>query len=296
MENWPLKARGRRLRCRMEGRATNVDVAMMRLGVVSAAVAIMRASVADKAKTRAVSSFAGLPRVLSFSPKERLPLDFGALKGKVEARIYTMRIGIIGAGHIGGTLGRHFVKAGHQIGLSNSRGPGSLAGLVGSLGPNACAMTTPEAAKFGELIVLAAPWREPAALPASNLVAGKIVVDAMNPYSADGEVIDLGNDTSSEVVARRLPGARLVKAFNTMYYHTLATETRLDPDTRLVLFVAGDEAAAKAVVSRLIEQIGFAAMDTGSLREGGRRQQPGSPIYNSPMNLQQARAALEALS
>ncbi len=206
-----------------------------------------------------------------------------------------MRIGIIGAGHIGGTLARHFVKAGHQVGLSNSRGPGSLAGLVRSLGPNACAMTGPETAKFGELVVLAAPWREPAALPAPDLVAGKIVVDAMNPYSADGEVIDLGGDTSSEVVARRLPGTRLVKAFNTMYYHTLATETRLDSDSRLVIFVAGDEAAAKAVVSRLVEQIGFAAVDTGSLREGGRRQQPGSPLYNAPMNLQQARAALEAL-
>ena len=144
-----------------------------------------------------------------------------------------MNIGIIGAGHIGATLARHFAKVGHEVGLSNSRGPESLSALVKSIGPNARAMTVAEAAKFGELVVLAVPWRTAEALPAPELVAGKTVVDAMNPYSADGEVIDLGKRTSSEEVARRLPGARLVKAFNTMYYHTLATEARAPgPATR----------------------------------------------------------------
>lgn len=207
-----------------------------------------------------------------------------------------MNIGIIGAGHIGATLGRHFAKAGHQVGLSNSRGPGSLASLVKSIGPNACTMTVGEAAKFGELVMLAVPWRTPEALPGPELLAGKIVVDAMNPYSADGEVMDLGRKTSTEEVARRLPGARLVKAFNTMYYHTLATEARPPGPERLVLFVAGDDADAKVVVSQLIDQIGFTAVDTGSLVEGGRKQQPGSAIYNRPMNEQQAREALHMMS
>lgn len=206
-----------------------------------------------------------------------------------------MKIGIIGAGHIGETLARHFAKAGHQVGLSNSRGPASLAALVQSIGPNACAMTVEEAARFGEVVLLAVPWRDPNALPSPESVAGKIVIDAMNPYSAEGEVMDLGDRNSSEEVARRLPGARLVKAFNTMYYHTLATEAGRRGAERLVLFVAGDDADAKAVVSRLIEGIGFTPVDTGSLREGGRMQQPGSPIYNKPLTATQARETLRTM-
>ena len=207
-----------------------------------------------------------------------------------------MKIGIIGAGHIGGTLARHFAKVGHEVAISNSRGPASLAPLARSLGPKACAMTVEGAAKFGEVILLAVPWRNPGALPAPQLVAGKIVVDAMNPYSAGGEVMDFGDTTSSEEVARRLPGARLVKAFNTMFYQTLAAEARSTPENRLALFVAGDDLEAKKVVSRLIEEIGFAPVDTGSLRDGGRKQQPGSPIYNKPMKLDKALQVLRLMA
>ncbi|HWW03315.1 MAG TPA: NADPH-dependent F420 reductase [Candidatus Acidoferrum sp.] len=207
-----------------------------------------------------------------------------------------MKIGILGSGNIGATLARHFAKAGHQVGLSNSRGPASLAGLVKSIGPNASAMTAEEAAKFGEVVLLAVPWRTPEAWPGLQSVAGKIVIDAMNPYSADGEIMDLGDKLSSDEVARRLPGARVVKAFNTMYYHTLATEARAPGKERLVLFLAGDDAEAKAVVSKLIDEIGFAPVDTGSLREGGRKQRPGSSFYNKPMTAAQARQALERMS
>ncbi len=89
-----------------------------------------------------------------------------------------------------------------------------------------------------------------------------------------------------------LSGARLVKAFNTMYYETLAAAGGGSDADRLVLFVAGDDEEAKATVSRLIRGIGFSPVDTGSLREGGRRQQPGSPVYNVPMTEEQAREAL----
>lgn len=206
-----------------------------------------------------------------------------------------MKIGIIGSGHIGETLARHFIAAGHEIALSNSRGPDSLESLVQSLGPRASAMTVDHAARFGEVIVLAVPWRSPEALPNSELVRGKIVIDAMNPYSAEGEVMDLGEATSSEETQRRLPGTRLVKAFNTMYYQTLATEARPPGPGRLVLFVAGDDAAAKKVVSGLIDEIGFAAVDTGSLRDGGRKQQPGSPIYNHPMTVEESKDRLQQM-
>ncbi len=207
-----------------------------------------------------------------------------------------MKIGILGSGNIGATLARHFAKAGHQVGLSNSRGPASLAGLVKSIGPNASAMTAEEASKFGEVVLLAVPWRSPEAWPALQWVAGKIVIDAMNPYSADGEIMDLGDKLSSDEVARRLPGARVVKAFNTMYYNTLATEARAYGKDRLALFVAGDDAEAKGIVSKLIDEIGFAPVDTGSLHEGGKKQQPGSRIYNKPMTAAQARQALGALA
>jgi predicted dinucleotide-binding enzyme len=149
-------------------------------------------------------------------------------------------------------------------------------------------MTVESAAQFGEVVLLATPWRTPEALPSPNLLAGKIVIDAMNHYTSAGAVQDLGNSTSSEEVAKRLPGARIVKAFNTMYFETLRTGGKTEQKDRLVLFVAGDDAEAKAVVSKLIEDIGFAPVDTGSLHDGGRLQQPGSPIYNKPMIIEQA--------
>jgi hypothetical protein len=113
----------------------------------------------------------------------------------------------------------------------------------------------------------------------------------MNYYPQRDGRIDFGGLTSSELVARHLPEGRLVKAFNTMYFETLATEGRpsAPPEDRLVLFVAGDDPEAKGVVVRLIHELGFAPLDTGSLRDGGRRQEPGSPIYNHPMKLAEAR-------
>lgn len=205
------------------------------------------------------------------------------------------KIGIIGAGHVGSTAARLFVKAGHEVALSNSRGPESLRGLVAELGPEARAMTVDGAARFGDIVLLAVPWRMPEALPAPAAVAGKVVIDAMNPYNPTGAILDTGGD-SSEETHRRLPGARLVKAFNTIYYQHLAThgDTNLPLEQRNVIFMAGDDAEAKQVVARLIEEIGFAPVDTGSLREGGLRQQPGSPIYNHAMTPPEAARILSA--
>jgi len=207
-----------------------------------------------------------------------------------------MKIGLIGAGNIGETAARLFVRVGHEVGISNSRGPDSLRGLVAELGPHARAMTVNDAARFGDLVLLAVPWRSPEALPKPDLVAGKIVIDAMNPYLPDSTIQDLGDSTSSEETAKRLPGARLVKAFNTIYYQHLASRGRTDipVDQRHAIFVAGDDEDAKQVVKRLIEEIGFAPVDTGSLRDGGRKQQPGSSIYNKPMTGREAKAAVES--
>ncbi|HVE79935.1 MAG TPA: NAD(P)-binding domain-containing protein [Gemmatimonadaceae bacterium] len=213
-----------------------------------------------------------------------------------------MRIGIIGAGNIGATAARLFVEAGHEVAVSNSRGPESLRALVAELGPRARAETVDGAAEFGEVILLAVPWRTPEALPSPARVQGKVVIDAMNPYSSSGGLADLGDSSSSEETAKRLPGARLVKAFNTIWYQHLATRGRPDLPLgeRHAIFVAGDDAEAKGVVFQLIEDIGFAAVDSGTLRDGGRRQQPNAPLYNTEMTAREgeglaAEARVEAL-
>jgi predicted dinucleotide-binding enzyme len=205
-----------------------------------------------------------------------------------------MRIGIVGAGHIGGTVANLLVKARHEVVISNSRPPSSLAPLVAALGPKARAATPEEAVKFGEVVLLAIPWRRKEELPPGDAFAGKIAIDAMNPYSAIGRIIDLGKSTSSEEVAKRMPKARLVKAFNTIGWKTLETGSRPSspPVDRLAIFLAGDDPEAKVAVAKLIEDIGFAAIDTGSLRDGGRRQEPGSPIYGRPLTARQAREIL----
>jgi predicted dinucleotide-binding enzyme len=205
-----------------------------------------------------------------------------------------MRIGIIGSGNIGGTAARLFAAAGHQVVVANSRGPGSLRDLVAEIGPNASAATVDEAARTADVVLLAVPWRAPEALPAPDAVAGKVVIDAMNPYRAEGGLFDLGDGTSSEETARRLPGARLVKAFNTIWYQHLATQgdPRKPTAERRAIFLAGDDAEAKAVVSQLIQDIGFGPVDTGGLVDGGRRQQPGTAVYNIDITSREAHELL----
>jgi predicted dinucleotide-binding enzyme len=205
-------------------------------------------------------------------------------------------IAIIGAVMIGATAAKLFIDAGHEVAVSNSRGPETLEGLVHDLGPHARAMTVADAARWGEIVLLAVPWRSPEALPPVDAVAGKIVIDAMNPYGADGQVMNLEPSTSSEATARRLPGARIVKAFNTIYFKHLAERGRKDAplDDRHAIFVAGDDEAAKREVIALIEEIGFGPVDTGSLAEGGRRQQPNTPLYNQVITRREGLKRLQA--
>ena len=207
-----------------------------------------------------------------------------------------MRIGVIGSGNIGGTAAKLFAAAGHEVAIANSRGPDSLKDLVEEIGHGARAVTPEEGVDFGEVVLLAIPWRLRDQLPDAQRFYGKVVIDAMNPYSETFEVMDLEPSSSSEEVENQLKGARLVKAFNTMLWKVLANEGRPDGgDDRLVLFVAGDEEEAKQVVSRLVEDIGFAAVDTGDLATGGRLQQPGSPIYVESIRLGDAEERLRDL-
>ena len=206
-----------------------------------------------------------------------------------------MRIGIIGSGRIGGTLARRCVEAGHEVAVSNSRGPDTLRDLVTELGPNATATTPAEAAWFGEVVVVAVPFVAYRDLPADAL-AGGMVIDATNYYpDRDGHVeeLDTGQTTSSELVARHLPDARVVKAFNTMYWNHLRDLGRPngDPD-RLGIPISGDDPDAKQVVSTLVDDIGFDAVDAGALAEGGRKHQPGTPVYTTDLHTNQLYATL----
>jgi hypothetical protein len=203
-----------------------------------------------------------------------------------------VNIGVIGSGNIGATAARLFAAAGHQVAISNSRGPETLEGLVEEIGPGVWAATVEEATGFGEVVMEAIPFGRYESLPADRL-AGKVFVTASN-YSPgrDGEV-EHGGLASSELIQQHLPGARVVKAFNTIYFKRLRENGRPEApiEEREVIFVSGDDEEAKGVVSGLIEDIGFAAVDAGTLAES-HRQEPGSPVYNVAMNPGRAREML----
>lgn len=184
-----------------------------------------------------------------------------------------MKIGVIGSGNIGGTAARLFEAAGHEVSVANTRGD-----------PH----TVEEAAEFGELVLVAIPLHAVDTLPPEPF-AGKVVVDANNYYPGrDGQIaeLDSGGLTSSELLARQLPEATVVKAFNTMYFKTLGEAGHRDDP--LVIFVSGDDPAAKVKVADLIEEIGFAPVDVGSLHEGGAQQQPGTAVYAKEIPLSES--------
>jgi predicted dinucleotide-binding enzyme len=193
-----------------------------------------------------------------------------------------MKIGVIGAGHIGSTLAGHFARVGHDVAISNSRGPETLSELAAELGERVQAMTSEDAARFGELVVVAIPFKDYEQVPA-DAVAGKIVIDANNYYaSRDGQFPDLDDDstTSSELLARHLPDASVVKAFNAMRWDSLRDKARPAGATgHLGIPISGDDLEAKQVVDDLIAEIGFDGVDAGSLAEGGRKHQPGAAVY-----------------
>jgi predicted dinucleotide-binding enzyme len=191
-----------------------------------------------------------------------------------------MKMGIVGAGKIGRALARHLTKSGHEVIVSNSRGPDSLKPLVAELGQKSKAGTGAEAAA-APVVFLTVTWAQlPGALSGLPAWNGRIAVDTTNPYVTDesgSRLLDLGKRTSSEVVAEMVPGARLVKAFNTLFDVVLAADPR-EAGGRRVVFLSGDDAKAKGEVSAVIEQLGFAAIDVGGLVDGGKLQQPGRPL------------------
>ncbi|MFC7205440.1 NADPH-dependent F420 reductase [Haloferax namakaokahaiae] len=208
-----------------------------------------------------------------------------------------MKIGVVGAGRLGGTVAQLLVEAGHEVAIANRSGPQSLDDLSEMLGPRLHPAEPDTAVEFGHVVFLAIPFRNRGSLPDASLFEGKIVVDAMNPYTDDFHVIDLGEDTSSELVARQLPAARVVKAFNTMYWETIRDfgHPDLPESERFALFVAGDDDEAKGVVSDLVRELGFGPVDAGQLESGGRLMEPGGPLYSREFSTPDARDAVAKL-
>lgn len=190
-----------------------------------------------------------------------------------------MNISIIGAGAIGSAIARILTAAGIPVALANSRGPASLAALADELGPLLTPVTVAEAAQ-AELVFLSVPWsRIPAAVAGLGPWDGRIVVDTNNPIEAPSfRAVPLHGKASSVVIGELLPGAHVVKAFN----HLQAALLERAPDAqggRRVLFVSGDHAESKRTVLALVEQLGFAGVDLGTLDGGGRLAQfPGGPL------------------
>jgi predicted dinucleotide-binding enzyme len=191
-----------------------------------------------------------------------------------------MKIGTLGAGIVARAIARHAVRHGHEVVLSNSRGPATLSEVVSDLGPLATA-GTPQEAAHAEIVLLAVAWPQiPEAVAGLPDWAGRVVIDATNQFASPPphvEIADLGDLTGSEYVASLLPGARVVKAFNTLYGQYIAAEPRHQAGRQL-LFLAGDDTEAKARVRALTDGFGFAPVDLGPLREGGRLMQLGGPL------------------
>ena len=193
-------------------------------------------------------------------------------------------IGLIGSGHIGGTVARLAVAAGYDVVLSNSRGPETLRDLVAELGPKARAGSVQDAAAAGDVVVVSVPLKAYQAAPAEPL-SGKVVIDTNNYYpQRDGPVAELddGSVTSSELLQRHLPGAAVVKAFNNIHSRHLASLPRpAGAGDRTALPIAGDDAAAKATVTAFLDAIGYDAVDAGTLADSWRFQ-PDTPAYGPP--------------
>lgn len=188
-------------------------------------------------------------------------------------------VGIIGAGHIGSTLARGLVDRGYDVVISNSRGPETLADLVGDLGPRAKAATTTEAAASGDFVIVTVPLKAYRDVPVAPL-AGKIVLDTNNYYwERDGRIgeLDEKRATTSGMLQEHLPESKVAKAFNHITStDILTTGTPAGTPGRRALATASDHADASAFVTALYDEFGFDTVDIGPLAESWRveRDQP----------------------
>jgi predicted dinucleotide-binding enzyme len=204
-----------------------------------------------------------------------------------------LRIGVIGSGHIGSTIGHLWVKSGHPV-LFSSRHPEELKELVTGLGPLAHNGTVAQAISFGDALLVAVPY---GALPQlgkdyADALAGKIALDACNAVAArDGTIAEEVEHNGIGVTSQKyLPGTRLVRAFNTLSYMILAHEANR-PEPRLAIPIAGDDAEAVQVAAGLVRDAGFEPVTVGKLADASRFQR-GAPGYGQPVTAAELRQKL----
>ena len=207
-----------------------------------------------------------------------------------------MKVGIVGAGRIGGGIARQFAGAGHEVLLSFSRDPQSLERLAAEIGPGASAGGPAEAVGFGEVVVIAVPWSTwPQALEQMGPLAGQIVIDTTNQFGAPP--LPAAGETAAHFNAARLPGARYTKSFNTLTSAFQAQTAGRQGEERVVQWLCGDDAEAKQVVAGLITDAGFVPVDLGgtagcAVMEAPRR--PGA-VYGEEYRAADAPAVVQAV-
>ena len=191
-----------------------------------------------------------------------------------------MEIGTIGAGDFAQAFAKRALKIGHKVKLSNNRGPESLREIVNQLGPGAMAVTKEEAAAC-EMVLLAVPWDNvPETLASLPKWKNQILIDGTNPFHGSAGKFtpaDVGNLSTSQLVAALAPGARVVKALNTMIVPNLEAEPIVN-GARRVAFISADDDGAKGQVEVLLAGFGYSVIDLGNLRDGGLIQQAGGPL------------------
>jgi 8-hydroxy-5-deazaflavin:NADPH oxidoreductase len=191
-----------------------------------------------------------------------------------------MEIGTIGAGDFAQAFAKRALNAGHKVKLSNSQGPESLREIVNRLGPGAMAATKEEAAAC-ELVLLAVPWDNvPETLASLPKWKNQILIDGTNPFHGKAgkfTLADVGNLSTSQFIAALAPGARVVKALNTMIVPNLEAEPIVN-GARRVAFISADDDGAKKQVETLLAGFGYSVIDLGNLRDGGLIQQAGGPL------------------
>lgn len=187
--------------------------------------------------------------------------------------------GIIGAGNIGKAVARHLLKSGNKVIISSRKDPAELHEVVTDLGEGASAGTPAQAAQ-ADIVVLATPWSQLGTLTELTDWSGRTVIDGTNHFISfvpDFQLADLGGRASSEVVADYLPGAHVIKAFNTLNYQVLEADPQ-ESNGKRVIFISGDNVGAKSEVRTIIEGFGFSVVDLGTLAIGSKLQQAKGPL------------------